>query len=76
MRHIDYGLGVFQKKALEIAPGDQPWDLARLYQDLLGKRELAAYEVKERFYEIGSFSGLEELRLYLAEQFSPSKEPS
>jgi NDP-sugar pyrophosphorylase family protein len=39
-----------------------------LYQNLLDQGELAAYEVSERFYEIGTFGGLEEMRHYIAEQ--------
>jgi NDP-sugar pyrophosphorylase family protein len=64
MRHIDYGLGVFNKFGFEIVPGDQPFDLSRLYQALLEQGELAAYEVTQRFYEIGSFEGLEEMKRY------------
>ena len=66
MHHIDYGLGAFSQAALEIGPGDQPDDLATVYQDLLRQRKLAAYEVDQRFYEIGSLEGLEETRRYLA----------
>lgn len=73
MRHIDYGLGVFKHSALAIAPDHQPYDLAVLYQELLKKGELAAYEVSQRFYEIGSFAGLEEIRRYLAPQTSLRK---
>jgi len=68
MRHIDYGLGVFKRAAFEIVPGDQPYDLAMLYQNLLNQGQLAACEVRERFYEIGSFSGLEEMRRYIAKK--------
>jgi NDP-sugar pyrophosphorylase family protein len=71
MHHIDYGLGVFHQSAFEIAPGDQPHDLATVYQDLLKQDQLAAFEVNQRFYEIGSFEGLEETRRYLAGQSSP-----
>ena len=66
MRHIDYGLGVFQREAFAIIPENTPYDLADLYQFLLGKGELAAFEVMERFYEIGSIAGLKELKRYLA----------
>jgi NDP-sugar pyrophosphorylase family protein len=63
MRHIDYGLGVFSRTPVErLTP---PCDLAALYQDLLGRGELAALEVPERFYEIGSFAGAHELARYL-----------
>ncbi|MBE9572090.1 MAG: nucleotidyltransferase family protein [Proteobacteria bacterium] len=66
MRHIDYGLGVFQREAFATVPEDTPYDLADLYQFLLEKGELAAFEVMERFYEIGSIAGLEELKSHLA----------
>jgi NDP-sugar pyrophosphorylase family protein len=60
MRHIDYGLGVFKAAAFEEIPGKQPGDLTALYQGLLGRGELAAFEVKDRFYQIGSFEGWRE----------------
>jgi MurNAc alpha-1-phosphate uridylyltransferase len=66
MRHIDYGLGVLASRALEIVPEDTEYDLASLYAELLRRDELAAYEVGERFYEIGSLEGLESLRRLLA----------
>jgi hypothetical protein len=65
MRHIDYGLGVLHAAAMTRVPDETPWDLATLYQDLLGAGELAAFEASHRFYEIGSFSGIEELSTYL-----------
>jgi NDP-sugar pyrophosphorylase family protein len=61
MRHIDYGLGAFHRRAFEaLAPGSVH-DLAALYQDLLARDELAAFEARERFYEIGSVEGIREL---------------
>ena len=66
MRHIDYGLGVFRREAFDFVPDDTTFDLADLYRFLLGKGELAAREVDERFYEIGSVEGLEELKRHLA----------
>jgi NDP-sugar pyrophosphorylase family protein len=66
MHHIDYGLAVFQTAAFAGVPADRPSDLATLYQELLAQRELTGWEVPERFYEIGSWSGLEETRRYLA----------
>ena len=67
MRHIDYGLGVLQSVALARVPAGQAWDLATLYGDLLNAGELAGFEAPHRFYEIGSFSGIEELRAYLSQ---------
>lgn len=66
MRHIDYGLGVFSRAAFERVPSEQPYDLATLYQALLEQGQLAAHEVAQRFYEIGSYEGLEETRRFLA----------
>ena len=67
MRHIDYGLGVFERHAFEgLAPGSV-CDLATTYQNLLAGDELAACEVKRRFYEIGSAAGIEELSQALKE---------
>ncbi len=65
MRHIDYGLSVFQAAAFEGWPADRPFDLAAVLQALLGRRQLAGYEVRERFYEIGSHAGLAELEALL-----------
>lgn len=65
MRHIDYGLGVLQREALDIVPAGEPYDLAAVYQAMLARGELAAYEVPERFYEIGSTAGIEDLQRYL-----------
>jgi NDP-sugar pyrophosphorylase family protein len=61
MRHIDYGLGIFNSAAFSACPGGKAFDLAEVYQDLIARGELAGYEVKQRFYEIGSPAGLAEL---------------
>lgn len=65
-RHVDYGLGALGAEALIPYSPDHKLDLAQVYRDLLSQDQLAAYEVPERFYEIGSFSGLEEVRAKLA----------
>jgi len=66
MEFIDYGLGVFRPEAFASLPEGQPIDLSVLYQRLVAEHALLAYEVKERFYEIGSFEGLHELDDLLA----------
>lgn len=66
MQHIDYGLGIVSAAALDLYPADEPFDLARVYQDLSIEGRLAAHEVTSRFYEIGSPEGLEETRTHLA----------
>ena len=66
MHHIDYGLGVLSRAAIELVPAGQPYDLERLYQRLLERGELVGFEVYERFYEVGSFSGIRDLSAYLS----------
>ncbi len=73
MHYIDYGLGIFKAKAFASVSDDQPTDLAVVYQDLLGRGELAGCEVKQRFYEIGSFEGLAETRRYFETRVSPHR---
>lgn len=65
MLHIDYGLEIFTQAAFDAVPNDQPCDLVPVYQALLQNEQLAAHEVKERFYENGSFTGITELEYYL-----------
>jgi len=65
MAHIDYGVGLLRRAALDRLPADRPSDLADLYHDLASEGRLAGHEVTRRFYEIGSPAGLEETRAYL-----------
>lgn len=66
MHYIDYGLGLFNKRAFDQVPAGEPYDLAMLYQKLLAEQQLSAFEVTERFYEAGSFAGIKELGYYLS----------
>jgi NDP-sugar pyrophosphorylase family protein len=66
MQHIDYGLSLFHQQAFDRYPSDKPFDLAGVMRDLVAEKQLAGYEVKERFFEIGSHAGLEELNARLS----------
>jgi NDP-sugar pyrophosphorylase family protein len=63
---IDYGLSILQRDVLTLVPQGRPADLAHLYSALSGERLLSGFEVDERFYEIGSPEGLDELERLLA----------
>jgi NDP-sugar pyrophosphorylase family protein len=65
MGHIDYGLGAFRADVFTELREGIPCDLASVYQNLLSAGELAAFDIPERFYEIGSLRGLEETNEYL-----------
>jgi len=67
MRHIDYGLEVFERSAFaDLA--ESPCDLTAVFRSLLARDQLAAFEVGERFYEIGSFEGISALEERLARE--------
>jgi NDP-sugar pyrophosphorylase family protein len=65
MKYIDYGLGVFNRAAFDRATVT---DLADVYSGLLQEDQLAAFEVRDRFYEIGSPAGMQELGSLLSSQ--------
>ncbi|MBB3457301.1 NDP-sugar pyrophosphorylase family protein [Rhizobium sp. BK313] len=67
MKYIDYGLGILQASALETYEPGEVFDIADLYHALSVRGQLAGYEVSERFYEIGSHSGLQEAEIYFRE---------
>jgi NDP-sugar pyrophosphorylase family protein len=68
MHHIDYGLGLFRSAAFASFPRDAVVDLAAVQMDLVARRQLAGYEMKQRFYEIGSHEGLNELDALLSKK--------
>lgn len=68
MRYIDYGLGLFHASALRDVPRAGAPDLADVFRQLLAQDQLAGFEVRQRFYEIGSFQGIEDLSRFLEEQ--------
>ena len=60
MRHIDYGIAVLRAAVFASFP-DAAFDLADVYSRLVSKNQMVAFEVKQRFYEIGSSQGFAEL---------------
>ena len=63
MQYIDYGLSCFKRDVFHAYVQGQQLDLVKVYQHLLQQQQLAGYEVTERFYEVGSFVGLEEFAM-------------
>jgi len=61
MCHIDYGVAVLNAAVFAPYPNNVPFDLTDVYSRLVSEKQIAAYEVKQRFYEIGSRDGLAEL---------------
>jgi N-acetyl-alpha-D-muramate 1-phosphate uridylyltransferase len=61
MHYIDYGIAVLNAQVFASFPDELPFDLADVYSHLVSQNQMVAYEVKQRFYEIGSREGLAEL---------------
>jgi NDP-sugar pyrophosphorylase family protein len=64
MQWIDYGLGGLTVAGLSAVDGDES-DVAHLYERLAALECLFGYEATERFYEIGTPSGLKESDVFL-----------
>lgn len=60
--YIDYGAIVMKKEVLKHVPSNKPFSTQQLWNKLSDIKELAAYEVEERFYHIGNKQGLNELK--------------
>ena len=66
MKWIDYGLSIVQSSVLmEYVQADIPSDISSLFESLSKKGKLQAYLSDERYFEIGSESGLEEFEKYI-----------
>lgn len=70
MRYIDYGLSLFKAGAFDAYAADRAFDLAEVMGKLVREKQLAGFEVAERFYEMGSHAGLAELESLLTSKAS------
>jgi len=66
MCHIDFGLSVLSHGVFSSYRGSSVIDLADIFRDLARRRQLAALEVAQRFYEIGSLQGLKDTEEFLS----------
>ena len=62
MDYIEFGVTFMDKRALEAIPNDYPVDLEVPYRKIIAENQMAALEVKQRTYDIGSLEGLAEFR--------------
>ena len=66
MKFIDYGLSILERTTVrECIPSQGKFDLADVFHTLSLQGKLAGYLVHERFYEIGSFQGLDDFKKYI-----------
>jgi NDP-sugar pyrophosphorylase family protein len=65
-QYIDYGLSVVRREVIEtLVPATGAYDLADVFRELSVRNALAGYAVQQRFYEIGSKAGLNDLQQLL-----------
>jgi NDP-sugar pyrophosphorylase family protein len=64
MIYIDYGVTLFKKEVLQFIPEKQKYALEDLFVRLIDMKQLLAYDIKERFYEIGSVQGLKDFQAF------------
>lgn len=65
-KYIDYGLSILNKKIIEnYIPIGVKYDLANVFIELSKNKLLAGYEINERFYEVGSLTGLNDFKNWL-----------
>lgn len=70
MSHIDFGVSVLSRAVFAPYAHAEVIDLADILHDISLRGELAAFEVAERFYEIGSPQGLKDTEEFLLRQVS------
>ncbi len=65
MNYIDYGLSVLSRKILQNYREGTVFDISDVFSVLSLQQQLAAFETFSRFYEIGSYQGLQEMQVLM-----------
>lgn len=65
MHFIDYGFSVLSRESLKYVPSSGFYDLADVLERLSKENQLGVFEVRNRFYQVGSFEGIVELEQFL-----------
>jgi MurNAc alpha-1-phosphate uridylyltransferase len=65
MTFIDFGLNAFKAEVFDDYSTNSPLDLSDIQSALATRRELLGYEVNQRYYEVGSFQGIEDFKKYI-----------
>lgn len=63
--YIDYGVSYLEKKIFKHYKKNSRFDLSNLLQKISKNKGLKGYVVKKRFYEIGSYSGINQFKNFL-----------
>lgn len=65
LQFIDYGVSYVNKSIFVNIKKNKRFELAELFEKISQKNMLSKYVVKKRFYEIGSYNGINDFKNYL-----------
>lgn len=65
MEYIDYGMCAVNRELLGEIPSQKFFDFSETLSSLSSNSELDIFEIKHRFYEVGSLEGIAEFRNFL-----------
>lgn len=68
LNFLDYGLLGFSSSLFGVVRSGRNWDLEELIKFLISISQMEAIQVDERYFEIGSYEGINELTKYLEEE--------
>ncbi|HYA55463.1 MAG TPA: sugar phosphate nucleotidyltransferase [Nitrososphaerales archaeon] len=68
MDWINYGVTALRKEALAVIPEEEFCDEEAFYGALIERKELLAFEVRDRFYEIGTPGSLSEFEAFVGKE--------
>ena len=63
--YIDYGVSYINKKIFKGLKKKVRFELSDFYEMISQKNKLSSFKVKKRFYEIGSYKGIKDIKNYL-----------
>ena len=65
---INFGVTALSRRALKLIPSGMACAEDEFYNELIERRQLGAFEVRDRFYEIGTPASLAEFERFMASQ--------
>ena len=66
--HIDYGMLAFRREAFAAWPDEEAFDLGAVLESLIARDSMLAFEVTERFHDIGTVEALRETEAFLRDR--------
>jgi N-acetyl-alpha-D-muramate 1-phosphate uridylyltransferase len=70
MTYIDFGISVLSRSVFSPYRETRILDLAKIYTELSKIGHLAGIEVSDRFYEVGSPQGIQDMETYMSHQLA------